>query len=80
MVTKLCSQTNVPLGVDDPDSKGGFRVIMDIYGGAKKGTISRGETQPISTVVISTNFPTIDQQRYVIVCAVCILCLQWGLT
>ena len=65
MVTNLCSVTNIPLGVDDPDSKGAFsKVVMDVYGGAKKGTISRGETRPISTVVISSNFPTVDQQRY----------------
>lgn len=34
-------------------------------GGGKKSTIARGETRPVSTVVISSNFPTKDQQRYV---------------
>ena len=66
MVQKLCSETNIPLGVDDPDTKGAFsKVVVDIYEGAKKGTISRWETRPISTVMISSNFPTVDQQRYV---------------
>ncbi len=63
LITQLGSQTNIPPGVDDPDSKSGFsKIIMDVYGGAKKGTISRGETHPISTFVISSNFPTVDQQ------------------
>ncbi len=66
MVQKLCSETNIPLGVDDPDTRGAFsKVVVDLYGGAKKGTISRGVSRPISTVVISSNFPTVDQQRYV---------------
>jgi hypothetical protein len=65
MVQKLCSDTNIPLGVDDPDSKGAFsKVVMDVYGGGRSATISRGETCPMSTVVISANFPTVDQQRY----------------
>ena len=66
MVQKLCSETNLPLGVDDPNSKGGFsKVVMDVYGGGRKSTIARGETIPKSTVVISSNFATVDQQRYV---------------
>ena len=63
-VNHLCSITNIPLGVDDPDSKGSFsKLIMDLYNGAKKGTISRGEVKPKSTVVISSNFPPMEQQR-----------------
>ena len=32
LVQKLCSETNIPLGVDDPDSKCAFsKVIMDVY-------------------------------------------------
>ena len=64
-VFELCSISNIPLGVDDPDSKSGFsKVIMDLYNGAKRGTIARGEVKPLSTVVISSNFPPVDQQRY----------------
>ena len=63
-VSQLCSITSIPLGVDDPDSKNSFsKLIMDLYNGAKRGTISRGETKPKSTVVISSNFTPIDQQR-----------------
>lgn len=63
-VSQLCSITNIPLGLDDPDTKGGFsRTIMDLFNGAKQGTISRGEIKPQSTVVISSNITPIDQQR-----------------
>jgi hypothetical protein len=63
-IIQLCSTTNIPLGLDDPDTKGGFsKVIMDLFNGAKQGTISRGEIKPISTVVISSNITPIDQQR-----------------
>ena len=66
MVQKLCSETSIPLGIDDPDSKGSFsKVVMDVYGGGRKNTFARGETLLKSTVVISSNFPTVDQQRYV---------------
>ena len=65
MVQKLCSETSIPLGIDDPDSKGSFsKVVMDVYGGGRKNTFARGETLLKSTVVISSNFPTVDQQRY----------------
>ena len=61
---QICSITNIPLGLDDPDTKGGFsKTIMDLFNGAKQGTISRGEVKPISTVVISSNIIPIDQQR-----------------
>ncbi len=46
----------IPLGVDDPEKKGNFsKVIIDLYNGAKQGTLSRGEIKPRSTVVISSN-------------------------
>ena len=61
---QLCSVTNIPLGLDDPDTKGGFsKIIMDLFNGAKQGTISRGEVKPKSTVVIASNITPINQQR-----------------
>ena len=63
-VVQLCSITDIPLGLDDPDTKGGFsKVIMDLFNGAKQGTISRGEIKPKSTVIISSNITPINQQR-----------------
>ena len=48
-IMQLCSVTNIPLGLDDPDTKGGFsKIIMDLFNGAKQGTISRGEVKPKS--------------------------------
>ena len=67
-VNHLCSITNIPLGVDDPDSKGSFsKLIMDLYNGAKKGTISRGEVKPKSTVVISSQWSSRGE-----ICGVCV--------
>ena len=64
-IAEMCSVTDIPLGVDDPDSKSGLhKVIMDLFNGAKRGTVGKGETQPTSTVVISSNFTPHEQQRY----------------
>ena len=64
-VLQLCSSTSIPLGVDDPNTKTSFsKIIIDLYNGVKCGTISRGETKPKSTVVISTNVTPKDQLRY----------------
>ena len=41
-VMQLCSTTNVPLGVDDPDTKGNFsKILIDLYNGAQRGTVCR---------------------------------------
>ena len=45
----VCSETNIPLGVDDPDTKGAFsKVVVDVYGGAKKGT-KGGDTSDLNS-------------------------------
>ena len=52
------------LGVDDPQSKNDIsRLIIDLYNGARSGTVGRGEAKPTSTCVISANFTTLEQQR-----------------
>lgn len=67
---QLCSQTSLPMGYDDPDTNKGFSaLIMDLYNGARKATISGGEQIPSSTVVISSNMAPIDQQRYLHMCS-----------
>lgn len=59
----LCS-SGIPLGVDDPQSKGEIsRLIIDLFNGAKSGTLTHGERKPQSTCVIAANFTTLDQQR-----------------
>ena len=68
-ILHLCSKSNSPLGVDDPDSKNDIsRVFIDLYNGAKSGTMVHGEQKPQSTCVISANFTVSNQQRYLIVC------------
>lgn len=61
----LCSLTNIPLALDDPDVKSTFPII-DLYNGAKSGTLTTGEITPISTVVITSNILLNDDQRYFI--------------
>ena len=63
-VAQLCSMSSIPLVVDDADTKSGFSsMVMDLYNGAKTGTVSKGESQPISTVVISSNITPIEEER-----------------
>ena len=63
----LCSTSSIPLGVDDPQSKGDIsRLIIDLYNGTRSGTMRCGGTRPTSTCIISANFTTVDQQRYML--------------
>ena len=63
-ILQLCSETSVPLGVDDPESKNTFsKVIMGLYNGSKEGTLSKGEIKPTSTVVISSIITPLEKQR-----------------
>ena len=56
--------SSIPLVVDDPDTKAGFStMMMDLFNGAKTGSVGRGETEPISTVVISSNITPIEEER-----------------
>lgn len=61
---QLCSLTNIPLGLDDPDTKSSFSsLIMDLYNGARKGTLASGETKPISSIIVSSNLTPYQDQR-----------------
>ena len=61
---QLCAVTNLPLGLDDPDTKSNFcNLVMDLYNGARKGTMSSGEIKPRSGMVVSTNFTPYDDPR-----------------
>ena len=62
---QLCSITNIPLGLDDPDTKSSFcSLIMDLFNGAKKGTLTSGEIKPISSIVVSSSIPPYEDPRY----------------
>ena len=64
MLNLVCT-SGVPLGVDDPQSRSDIsRLLIDLFNGAKSGTMGQGEKKPQSTCVITANFTTLDQQRY----------------
>ena len=64
-VMRLCASSSIPLGIDDPQSKNEIsRLIIDLYNGAISGTVSKGNMKPNSTCIISSNFTTVEQQRY----------------
>ena len=63
-ILALCSSSGIPLAVDDPQSKSEIsRLLIDLFNGAKHGTMARGEGKPKSTCVIAANFAPIDQKR-----------------
>ena len=67
MVLQICSNTGTPIAVDDPQSKSEIsRLMIDLYQGFMSSTISRGSKKPATTCMISANFTTLDQQRYII--------------
>lgn len=66
MVLQICSNTGIPIAVDDPQSKSEIsRLMIDLYQGFMNSTISRGSKKPSTTCMISANFTTLEQQRYI---------------
>ncbi len=64
-ILTLCSSSGIHLAVDDPQSKSEIsRLLIDLFNGAKHGTMARGESKPKSTCVIAANFTPIDQKRF----------------
>lgn len=65
-ILQLLCDSGVPLGVDDPQSRNDIsRLLIDVFNGAKTGTMSHGEKRPHSACVIAANFTTLDQQRLI---------------
>ena len=63
-ILQLCCQGTLPVVVDDPESQNDInRLIIDLYNGAKSGTISRGEAKPQSGAIIAANFTIPAIQR-----------------
>ena len=61
---QLCSITNIPLGLDDPDSKSSFSsLLVDFFNNAKKSTMCSGDVKPISSIVVSTNYVPNEEMR-----------------
>ena len=63
-IIDLCCSSGVPLGVDDPQSKGDISNLMiSLYNGAGVGTVSRGKKVLKTSCIIAANFTTHDQQK-----------------
>lgn len=63
-VFQLCCEGSLPIGVDDPESQNDInRLIIDLYNGAKSGTITRGELKPTAGAIIAANFAIPAIQR-----------------
>ena len=64
-VLQLCCTLNIPIGIDDPQSKGDInRLIIDLFNGARNATFAHGSNKPTTTCIIAANFTSSDQQRY----------------
>ena len=60
----LCSSSYLPLGVDDPKSKGVISdLVIALFNGLKGATMKYGERLPTSMAVISSNFTTVEQEK-----------------
>lgn len=65
-IVDLCCSSGIPLGVDDPQSKGDIsNLIIKLYNGAGVGLLSRGERELKTSCIIASNFTTLDQQKLV---------------
>ena len=63
-IVDLCCSSSVPLGLDDPKSKGDISdLIITLYNGASVGTLTRGERELKTSCIIASNFTTKDQQK-----------------
>lgn len=63
---ELCSGSSFPIGIDDPSfQKDIDSLCVDLFNGAKSGSITRGERLPTTTAVIAANFATSASIRWV---------------
>lgn len=60
----LCSDSHLPLGIDDPRSRAAVSdLTMALFNGAKGGTLKHGDILPKCMAVISANFTTREQEQ-----------------
>ena len=60
----MCSSSFLPLGIDDPKSKGAISdLVISLFNGATGATMKHGEKTPTSMAVISANFTTLEQDK-----------------
>lgn len=66
-IFQLCCGGSLPVVVDDPESQNDInRLIIDLYNGARSGTLTRGEMKPSSGALIAANFAAPALQRYLV--------------
>ncbi len=64
--TDLCSKGTFPIAIDDPRSISVIsELTISLYNGAKGSTMKRGDSKPSCMAVISANFTTDQQERYI---------------
>ena len=52
-----CAQGTIPFGLDDPSSKRDIeQLVIDLFNGAHSGNLTRGEKNPITTLLITANY------------------------
>ena len=60
----LCCNGTIPIGIDDPSFQKDIDVLcLDLFNGAKSGSISRGEKKPHTTAVIAANFTASSTEK-----------------
>ena len=63
LILNICLESSVPVGFDDPNGKSTIEeIVVSLYNGASFSSIARGQKTPEANVVISANFPLIDER------------------
>ena len=61
---ELCSESTIPIGIDDPSvQKDVDSLCLDLFNGAKSGSIKRGERRPSTTAILAANFSTTSKEK-----------------
>ena len=60
----LYCDSSIPIGIDDPSVQQDVdSLILDLFNGAKSGSICRGERKPSTTAIIAANFTTTSKEK-----------------
>jgi len=60
----LCSESMLPLGIDDPRSQSAISdLVMSVYGAAQEGSMSRGCQRANSLAIIASNFGVKSEEK-----------------
>lgn len=57
LLMQKCALGTIPFGLDDPSSKKDIeQLVIDLFNGARSGNLSRGERNPVTTLLITANY------------------------